>query len=203
MGNNKPRIPDENREQWLDAALSARMGAMAEPRSGLEERILARLASEAKPKPTYGWALAFIGVAAAMLIAAALLIVRPRAPEIPSVARIGQPAISNPAPVVASKPPAAVRRPEHSNQRHALVATNRPRLTRQKEITPKLETFPAPTPETETERALAALADSKQNSDQLKTLGNFVSLRDLQISPIDVPTLRSEDEGASPQNSQN
>lgn len=185
MADKKTRDPDRNAEQWLDAALDARMGASAEPRPGLEERVLARLASEPERKPTYWWALAFIGVAAALLIAAAVLIVRPHAPERPSTARTGEPAASSPAQVVANKPPVVVRKSEHGNPRHALVATNRFRLARRKEITPKLATFPATSPETDQERMLARLW-ARDGTFEVASESPDLTVKDLQVKELAV-----------------
>lgn len=185
MANNKPQDPDRNAEQWLDAALSARMGASVEPRPGIEERVLARLANEPERKPTYRWALAFIGVAAVMLITAALLIVRPRTPEKPSTAQAGQPAVSRPAQVVASKPSVGIRKPKLGNQRHSLVAVNRSPVVRQKEITPRLATFPAPTPETDQERMLARLA-ARRGAFEIAKETPDLEVKDLQVKELTV-----------------
>lgn len=183
MADNKAHNPDRHAEQWLDAALRVRMDATAEPRPGLEERVLARLATAPKRKPMYWWPLAFIGVAAAVLIAAAMLIVRPRTPEKPSAAQTAQPVVSRPAQVVASKPPVGVRKPEHGNQRQALVAANRSPLVRQKEVTPKLATFPVKTPETDQERMLARLA-ARRGAFELASASSDQAIKELQVKEL-------------------
>ena len=185
MANNKPQDPDRNAEQWLDDALSARMGATAEPRPGIEERVLARLAKEPERKATYWWALAFIGVAAVILIAAAVLIVRPRAPESPSVARAGRPVVSNPAPVVTRKAAVAFPKPEQKNRRRTLQAVNRSPFVRQKAITPKLATFPAPSPETDQERMLARLA-ARHGAFDIAEQTPDLGIQDLQVKELAV-----------------
>src|SRR6185437_16093255 len=111
MDENNAKDPDRNTERWLDAALSARMGAQAEPQPGLEERVLARLATEPKRNPVLTWRLAFAAVAAAVLISAALLLVRTSAPEKPSSAGTSRPQ-ANPEQIAKVQPQVVPRRPE-------------------------------------------------------------------------------------------
>src|SRR5690242_13039686 len=72
---NGIRKPDFDR--WLDAALRAR--AEAEPRMLLEERVLARLASE--PRRIAAWWPTIAAVAALMAIAIAVVLLHPSRPE--------------------------------------------------------------------------------------------------------------------------
>jgi len=68
------RNPQEDMNRWLDRALRER--ANAEPRNGLEARVLARLAAE-PPKRLAWWPVIAI-VAAVVVIAVALGVMYPR-----------------------------------------------------------------------------------------------------------------------------
>src|SRR5437016_5169817 len=69
--NRRPQ--QEEFDSWLDTALGAR--ANAEPRPGLEDRVLTRLAAEPE-RTKLAWWPAMTAVAAVFVIAIALLIMR-------------------------------------------------------------------------------------------------------------------------------
>lgn len=182
MDDNKMQNPDRNAEQWLDAALSARMGMQAEPRPGLEERVLARLATEPKRNPGLTWRLAFAAFAAAVLISAALLLMRTNVPEKPSSARMTRPQ-ANPEQVAKVQPQLVPREPERVNRRRAIVAARRSDAIRLKEAAPKLATFPAPTPETDQERMLARLA-VRRGTFELASESPDPAIQELQVKEL-------------------
>ncbi len=184
MDDNNAKNPDRNTERWLDAALSARMGAQAEPQQGLEERILARLAAEPKRNPVLTWRLAFAAVAAAVLISAALLLMRTGAPEKPSSARTSRPQ-PNPEQIATVQPQVVPRRPERVNRRRLIVAARRSNARGQKEVMPKLVTFPAPAPETDQERMLARLA-ARREAFELASESPDAGIKDLQVKELAV-----------------
>ena len=184
MDDNNAKNPDRNTERWLDAALSARMGAQAEPQPGLEERVLARLATEPKRNPVLTWRLAFAAVAAAVLISAALLLVRTSAPEKPSSAGTSRPQ-ANPEQIAKVQPQVMPRRPERVNRRRVIVAARRSNAIRPKETAPKLATFPAPTPETDQERMLARLA-ARRGAFELASESPDAGIKDLQVKELAV-----------------
>jgi len=135
-------------DDWLDAALKPR-GA-AEPRSGLENRILARLRDESAQKPAsaWTWRLLWVGLAAMLVIGAWFVAQRPE----PSRQVAAVPAKLNTAPTPQSEKRGAGTLPslQHTrslNPRHKLGEAN--------PAVPKLEEFPSPQPLSEQEEILA------------------------------------------------
>jgi hypothetical protein len=150
--NDRERVVNE----WLDAALK-RYGE-AEPRPGLESRILATLRAENLPEPRWAWRPALAGVALVVLLCAAVFLARwpgvvhetavgtaikkeaQATPEIP------------PAPVLAHAPSHAVKR--SLAQRAHARPVKPPAVTA--EIAPRLEQFPSAQPLSEQEMMLAS-----------------------------------------------
>ena len=159
--NRKP----EKSEAWLDEALHAR--ADAEPRSGLEERVLARLAAEPRRRPFAWWPM--LAAASAILIAVitlALFRAERHAQQIANRPSAVTPAVKTQVPpVVATIKSAIAQHPQTSHRKN--VRHGAPRFTEvaaagtrggNRAPLPKLVTFPAPRPETAQERMLAKLA---------------------------------------------
>ena len=71
MGAEQKNLEKANLDRWLDAALRDR--ANAEPRMGLEARVLARLGSE-QPRRTFSWMPLFAAAAVLVAISAALIV---------------------------------------------------------------------------------------------------------------------------------
>src|SRR5579862_7611415 len=70
MASNEEKFGQPGMDRWLDAALRARLGA--EPRAGLEERVLARIASR-PARAQFQWWSAVSAAATILFFAAALL----------------------------------------------------------------------------------------------------------------------------------
>ena len=183
--NRKPESEDLDR--WLDVVLRER--ANAEPRGGLEERVLARLSAE--PPRTIIWWPAVAAVSVLLVVVIALVVIHPRRQE-PVIANKQYPAISDKssggrdATCCVSTTPRAVR----PLRRH-----RRPESPDASDSLPKLATFPAPRAATTEERLLARLA-TRQGSYEIANISNDVRLKDLSI-----PELRIEPmEGTPPDN---
>jgi hypothetical protein len=91
MDAEQKNLEKGNLDRWLDAALRAR--ADAEPRMGLEDRLLARLATE-HPRPTFSWMPLLAAAVVVIAVSAALILTyangqKPRiAKVVPPVAHI-------------------------------------------------------------------------------------------------------------------
>ena len=143
----EPKGQEPQLDQWLDGAL--RQYGEAEPRSGLEGRVLANLRSaESAPNPWRWWPL--LGATAAMLVVGAAVLLRHHtasAPEVPIRQAQGPPS-------VAAAPGAAL----------APKAIGRPAAQRQivhVQVEPRLPQFPSPRPLTSQERALARYVEDR------------------------------------------
>lgn len=142
------RSEDAILDRQLDAAL-AKYSA-AEPRAGLEDRILANLRAERTHAPVRSWLRwGTAGAFAAVAIALAVMVLRSTHPSAPVTHR---PFIETPAPkqqqqrvaTNAGKSIAPQRRSVKARPDHPAVAT----------AAPKLDVFPSPQPLTEEEKML-------------------------------------------------
>ena len=192
---------DDNRQnrqsevdQWLDAALQQRN---AEPLMGLEERVLARLATEPERK-TFTWWPVLVGVAALLLVVTALVLVQTGARDSRQVVRVpppqpvshsgAQPAVQSsnlkPAPSSLRRHLAAARTP-HGGVRRSAQAVSRPNT---EESLPKLATFPAARRQTREERLMAQLGERPEFYEQASTLiekpVTDLSLPELRIDSV-------------------
>ena len=136
-------------DKLLDAGL-ARYSS-AEPRPGLENRILAGL--RAQPQPSrwldWRWAGALATAAAAVLVLAVFFLRQPLPePPPPSIATVPALPPTVPAPPV-SQPPAAAKPATRRTQTQVQQA---------RAEDPRLDTFPAPAPLSEQERLLLLFA---------------------------------------------
>src|SRR5262249_26271308 len=77
MGAENRKPESEDLDRWLDLALRER--ANAEPRAGLEDRVLARLATE--PPRTIIWWPAVAAVAVLLVVVITFVMIHPRRPE--------------------------------------------------------------------------------------------------------------------------
>ncbi|MCI0403833.1 MAG: hypothetical protein L0212_09955 [Acidobacteria bacterium] len=144
---------DHERELFTDKLLDAGLArySQAEPRPGLEQRILAGL--RAQPRPSFWldwrWASALATVAVPLLVIVIFLMRQPSAPEMPP-----QTAVTLPSPV--APPPAPVPTPTAAAPHPNALATSRldPRPEGRLGAGPRLGTFPAPAPLSEQERLL-------------------------------------------------
>ncbi len=146
-----PQNPTEgDLDRILDAALAKY--AAAEPRGGLEQRILANLRSVEVPLPKRAWWPWGFSVATLAIVVAIITPVwKARNSSHPLVTN--RPNITNPA--AAAIPPQIARiapsKKEHGRRHTAAVRRTEPVLA----AAPKLDQFPSPQPLTEQERILA------------------------------------------------
>ena len=197
--NRKPESRDLDR--WLDAALRER--ANAEPRSGLEQRVLARLATQS-PKQQFVWWQMWAAAAAIFVIALTLSLLYPRRHD--QVVN-EQPQRISPERKTNSNEPTAEQRQRPARSAVAsgrdracclskrTLAKNGPAVARnQPEPLPKLTKFPTPHPETPQERLLVQLATQPQGIEVANISNDGMPLKELSI-----PELKTEPmEGTPP-----
>ena len=209
--NRKPESEDLNR--WLDIALRERVNA--EPRSGLEDRVLASLAARPQHRIVWWPAMAIAALILAIVIGVALFSPRHQqqvASQPPS------PAASYDTKAGINKlPPDKELSPTKSRVNTAkestccsstktLVSKNhdeavaRPRVrVETAEILPMLATFPAPSPETAQEHMLARLMARRGSYELAKTSPEMVPLRDLSIPELKIEPMEGTPSDETPQ----
>lgn len=160
-------------DRRIDSALAGY--ADAEPLEGIEERVM-RQVRAARRRRVFGWAAAM--AVAAVVVMTVIVVRTPRvaAPKHDDIARVIVPVPERPVP--AAETPRIVPR-RRVNSRIARL-----------EPLPKLEQFPAPTPLTEEERALAAFVarypkEAQQAFEDLRKR----SEEPVEIKPIEIPPL--------------
>jgi hypothetical protein len=184
-------------KEWLDTALRARVDA--EPRAGLEDRVLARLTSEPPRKALAWWPMA-AAVTALILFAVAWMMMRPgelkqgfavntSSPRTGSRSDDG--ALHTPA-VNAAKQ--ATSKPHSKSTRRVLAReSSNPKAER----LPMLATFPAPRPEMQQERMLARLFAKR-----VSFVGDPVDLaqlRDLSVPEFKIQPMEEAPSDDTPQ----
>lgn len=189
----------EKLDRWLDATLRA--GTDAEPRMGLEDRVLARLATE-RPRSTFSWMPLLAAVAVVVAVSVALIVtyssrrsglITAAAPpntrtapisDVPRVQAAGT------APEMSDSSKTNVRRIARSR------APEIPRAVDHEQALPRLATFPAPSPETAQERLLARIAARRSSFEVAITSLDLVPLRDLSVPELTIEPM----EGTPPDN---
>lgn len=196
---------DEDRnfeDRQLDALLRAR--ADAEPRAGLEERVLAGIASE-PPRRVFALWPTLAAVSALVVIAIALIVMHSETPKQPLA--VQTPATEKPAKPSEDAPSLDASVTNREAQRHRRRDSgNAPCCVATKTVAarkdngnqdqfPRLATFPAPQPETAEERMMARLAARRDSFD-------LAQIMDKPAPPIEellVPKLKVEPlEGTPP-----
>lgn len=184
--NQNPKL------DWLDYALRAR--ADAEPRGGLEQRVLARLASEPIESSFAWWKL--MTTAVAVIVIAVLLIVAHRAESKRELA-VKSPAFATTSPKVQESLPrpdtsasakSAKNQSEHRNAACCIPANKRGSRHSVQEP-PMLATFPAPRPETTEERLMARLAARRGSFDIASITNDSRSMKELTIPKLNIEPL--------------
>lgn len=182
------RTEDNNKsaERWLDAALK-RYGD-AEPRPGLENRVLANLhAEQARLALSPRWRRPVAATVAIAVLTGGALLLRQK-PDVAGIAISNQASGSRnqePAPSVAdaSRPQVAPRRPRPSRSESHIV---------QPSSEPRLEQFPAPTPLSEQEEMLARYVREQRQEAILVARARAELLKQelerfMQQSPLEQP----------------
>ena len=185
---------DNNRfvDELLDAALTRHRSA--DPRPGLEGRVLAHLRAEPRPAPWFrwGWLPALASVAALMLAVGAFYAARRGVPPervSPRVARTAEqpPVAALSAPAEPSAPPrrlrqAAPRRRQHQPAQVAVAVAP-----------PRRPQFPTPAPLSEQEKLLLRYVAEAPKQALLVAQANSRPLEDLRLEELRIPALVMED----------
>jgi len=185
-------------DRWLDAALHAR--SKAEPRTGLEDRVLARIAAE-PPRRFSWWPAAAIAAVAVLVIAIVIsaLYSRERQDNAgnrqgPFIQQVRPPESSS----HASSPVVTTAGERHRGTRRAACCVSAHRATNASvgtELAPKLATFPSLHPPTPEERMLARLA-ARRGSYEVANINGDQPLKDLSIPELKIDPM----EGTPPDN---
>lgn len=199
----------KNFDHWLDSALQAR--ANAEPQLGLEDRVLARLASDSQRRIVW-WPVMATAIAAVIAIAVALALLYSHQPERAIAHATTEPAnvsAVNSAPVQASSttktPGLSKARNSQSIRGEHAPCCNLAHLSAVRNAEahlPKLATFPAPRPETQQERLLAQLANqlvARKEFSEVARLSVDSPPKDLSIQELSVEPLTTTSGSSSPQ----
>src|SRR5690348_3100932 len=117
MDAENNQVPKQDFDRWLDAALRARVAA--EPSTGVEQRVLARLAKE-PTRRHFIWRPSFVAVAALMMIALGIILMR----------------IDKSTPTVLTRSLPSQNQPENKSK-PAVQAMAGPRETRRQRTRPK------------------------------------------------------------------
>jgi hypothetical protein len=147
---------NNNLDRWLDTAL--RQYGSAGPRTGLEGRIVTRLAAEVKRKhATKRWRWGLVVASAACLMAAIWVGIGHQGLRQPENIKHLTTSDFSGSPPVAPVPVAAQRHTRHIHERRAAAGPTEPRLDR----------FPSPRPLSEEELLFANYADRFPNEAML------------------------------------
>ncbi|HEU5453107.1 MAG TPA: hypothetical protein VFU76_14025 [Terriglobales bacterium] len=162
-------------DDLLDRGL--REYSQAEPRPGLEDRILANLRTQPEPRPRWRIWIPALAAAAAIIVIVALAL-RPHEQTAPSATAKGEngPRATSRATVATAMPPREKTAPHVSTKHAPVVAHQRRARTVQVASTgqpslPRQQTFPAPAPLTEQEKLVMALL--RHAPDQARQVAQF------------------------------
>ena len=195
-------------DHWLDEALRARVEV--EPRMGLEDRVLARIAGERRTGFRWWPAAAIAATVSVIALAAALL--RPNPPDLTIAnAEIQLPHSAAVETRSAQAKPAANRNTMPVGSHSGSTSKNKACCARangvvsgrpETEHLPKLATFPALRPATAEERMLAQLATQLTAQQQFSEIANLsidAAPKDLSIRELNVEPLETAPADSSPQ----
>jgi hypothetical protein len=192
----------ENLDRWLDAPLRARVDA--EPRMGLEDRVLARLAAE-HPGRTLSW-MPLVAAAAAVIAVSAALILTYSNGQKPRIAMVVRPVAQTshtseaPRTQISNTAPDEERTGKITAPQIARAkALKIPRATDHGQALPRLATFPGPSPETEQERLLARLANQPNALDLSNGSSDHASLKVLPVQEFKIQTMEDSSADDVPQ----
>jgi len=181
---------DRRDERFVDDLFDSALAlyAQAEPRPGLEGRLLARLRSEPAPA-AFGWRWMPVAAAAAVVLAAVLYFAGGRESRPPEVAVQPQPAV---APQVTAPPTAPGAQRASAPPVRATVAKQvlAPRMPAEG-APPRREQFFRPSALSEQEAALMRLV-SQAPPDELRVLARqsrAEPIPELRVEALDIPSL--------------
>lgn len=188
----KPEKNDKHDERFVDDLLDSALAhyAEAEPRPGLEARLLARLRSEPEPA-NFGWRWLPLAAAATVVVAAVLYFAGSRESRPPEVAAQPEPAV---APQVTTPPTPEPSAPVASRDVAQQPSAARPPIRAagaRASISVRRQEFFQPTPVSEQEAALMRLVSQTPAKDLLALARKKqdVPIPDLRVDPLDIPPL--------------
>lgn len=184
----------------LDRLIDSELARYAEPRVGLEQRIVAHIAAQGSNRSSFlrmwqRWALGG-SVTAAIVLTFGIRLVTHHETSV-NTAGVARPSRQFKATATV---PDTQAQPAHSKQSPKRVQniTRRPKPfeVAPRRQYPKLDIFPAPQPLSEQEQALVVIATAKSDSARENLLDSQRHLNaPLQISAIDIPPLTKSEDG--------
>jgi len=186
----------EQKEKFADEILDKALAnySHAEPRLGLEGRVLARL-DEEKQSPARVWKWAWAPAAAALLIAGGLYLSRPRpqGPAIPNVA-------------VKTNPPVTAAPTQPQPPVVKAAAQTKPRVGARAQAAPRaavaaarLPQFPAPQALSEQDRLLLAYVRLHPQAAAQQAEATAQPLAEMKIRPLEIPPLSPDGSQSAPE----
>jgi hypothetical protein len=178
-------------DEILDKALANY--SQAEPRLGLEARVLARLEEEKASPARLWWRWAWVPAAAALLIAGGLYLARPRTQAPPSVAVQSSPPVTAPAPKAA---PLVIQATTQAKPRVQPIAapSAMPAATAVKQ-----PQFPAPHASSEQEKLLLAYVRLQPQAAAQQAQAAGQPLKEINIQPLEIQPLNPDENDQVPQ----
>jgi hypothetical protein len=182
----------------LDRLIDRTLASYAEPRPGLNQRILARVEIASSTRSSINRQLWLWALAGAVAAGIAVVIAVPRMGQLEAPPTIAQ--TLNPDHDSVVPPPVHGERQIHRSPRSPKLASIRTRLQGAKDTMytqrPKLDVFPSPKSLSPQEQAMVALATASSNSARKILIANQLQLdAPLQISAIKIPPITMSDKG--------
>ena len=180
-------MSDNDEKKFVDELLDAGLArySAAEPRPGLEQRLLAGLKQQPRPSLWLDWRWAgALATAAVVVVIVIFFFHQPPAPELPTQTATSKPAPA--APTIAAPPaPAPAAQPVGAS-RVAKTTTRRaaPRVEQARAELPRLETFPAPAPLSEQERLLLLFTRQTPQEASLMAQARNQPTQPLGVAPL-------------------
>ncbi len=188
-----PREHHQFVDELLDFALARYRSA--EPRPGLEERVLGRLRAEPQPRPRFGWAWRLaVGVAVFAIVVATAHWARWTvfAPGTPARFSGGSPTETSKSSTSVSASRPEVTKPVASPTARKMKS----RIVRQaalgRVVEPRRDVFPSPTPLSEQERLLIAYLKLNSSRALLAFHSGDEEIEEIQIKLLEIKPLETE-----------
>ncbi len=191
-------MDDRDRDPFVDDLLDAMLARHrnAEPRPGLDERVLARLRAEQQPKPWSGWTWRLAaGVAGLAIVLATAHWARRTvfAPGTPARSSGSSEMSKSSTSVSASRPEVAKPVASHPARRTTSRTVRQAAPIRSgRGVEPRREVFPSPTPLSEQERLLIAYLKLNSSRDFPALHSADEEIEEIQIKPLEIVPLKSE-----------
>jgi hypothetical protein len=186
----------------LDRLIDSELARYAEPRTGLEQRVLASVDAASSARSPFfrawqRWALA-AAIAAAVVLSIAIpdFIYRKTSTTTAHVA-IPEHAPAARAKEITSESEVQFRPvPKVANTTHHIARASKPNHIAEKTTRPRLDIFPAPHPLSPEEQALVAIATARSDSARESLMASQRAMNaPLQISAIEIPPITMPNEG--------